>query len=279
MQLSLPVAHQFKRAFAVWRWSLVAALIASTLVILQDVLYGGLPVQTRFDIALAQYTLPWLTWALLAPALLLMFAHFPIDLRDPWRPLAAHFAVSILVVGLKLVLTVPITAVLIWKPLSVGTADGVRWLLANRAASNLVIYWMLLAAYTSYRYYSMNAGVDRDEVPGDPLIRIPVRLGERTGFVPIDEISFIEAERNQLVIHTGKAQHSIRSALRDLELRLPRHRFLRIHRSRLINLDRVETIEPWGRGDYVLIMKDGSRLLSGKTYREAVRRILQISQS
>ena len=103
-----------------------------------------------------------------------------------------------------------------WEP-----RTALRWLLANRAGSNLVIYWMLLAAYTSYRYYNMNAGVDRDEAPDeapdDPLSRIPVRLGERTGFVPIDEISFIEAERNQLVIHTANAQHSIRSALHDLE--------------------------------------------------------------
>jgi hypothetical protein len=279
MQLSLPVAHQVKRAFAVWRWSIVAALIATTLVIVQDVLYGGLPVQTRFDIALAQYTLPWLTWALLAPALLLMFAHFPIDLRDPWRPLAAHFVVSILVVGLKLVLTVPITAVLIWNPLSVGTADGVRWLLANRATSNLVIYWMLLAAYTSYRYYTLSAGVDREEAPGDPLSRIPVRLGDRTRFVAIGEINFIEAERNQLIIHTSSARHSIRAALHELERRLPRHRFLRIHRSRLVNVDRVEAIEPWGRGDYVLIMKDGRQLVSGKTYREAVRSLLQVTES
>jgi hypothetical protein len=279
MQLLLPVAHLLTRASAVWRWSLLAALIASTLVIAQDVLYGGLPAQTRFDIALAQYTLPWFTWALLAPALLLMFARFPIDLRDPWWSLAGYSLVSVLVVGVKLVLTVPITAVLIWKPLSVETVDGVRWLLANRATSNLIIFWMLLAVYTGYRYYTLNAGVDRDEASRDPLSRIPVRLGERTGFVPIEDISFIEAERNHLVVHTANAQHSIRSTLHDLEHRLPHHRFVRIHRSRLINLDRVEAIEPWGRGDYLLIMKDGSRLVSGKTYREAVRRLLQVSQS
>lgn len=279
MQQSPHVAPKLKRAFAVWRWSILAALIASTLVILQDVLYGGLPAQTQFGIALAQYTLPWFTWALLAPALLLMFAHFPIDLRDPWRPLAGYFVVSILVVGLKLVLTAPITAVLIWKPLSVETMDGVRWLLANRATSNLIIFWMLLSAYTGYRYYTLSAGVDRDEAPSDPLSRIPVRLGDRTRFVAIGEISFIEAERNQLVIHTAGARHSIRAALHELQRRLPPHRFLRIHRSRLVNVDRIEAIEPWGRGDYVLIMKDGRQLVSGKTYREAVRSLLQVTES
>ena len=266
-----------RHAFSVWRWSALAALIASTLVILQDVLYGGLPSQTPFGIALAQYTLPWFTWAALAPLILLLFVRFPIDLHSPWLQLAAYFLISILIVGVKLVLTVPVTALLIWQPLGVATLDGLGWLLANRATSNLIIFWLLLAAYTSYRYYRLSTQAFQPEATLDPLNRIPVRLGDRTAFVNLDEINHIEAERNQLIVHTGTGQHGVRSTLQDLEARLPAQRFLRIHRSRLVNVDQIEAVEPWGRGDYVLIMKNGQRLVSGKTYREAIRRILHIT--
>jgi hypothetical protein len=267
------------RTVSVWRWSSVAALFASALVIVQDVLYGGLPTETPFGIAIAQYALPWFTWAALAPLILILFIQLPIDLRRPWWPLGGYVVISILIVGLKLVITVPVTALLIWQPLGVATADGVRWLLAHRATPNLITFWLFLAAYTGYRYYRLAGQTARAEAPADPLNRIPVRIGDRTRFVSLEEVSHIETERNQLTIYTSHGQHGLHSTLQDLEARLPAQRFLRIHRSRLVNVDRIDAVEPWGRGDYVLIMKNGQRLISGKTYRDAIRRILHISQS
>jgi hypothetical protein len=267
-------------AIHVWRGAALAALIATALVVFQDALFGGLPTDTPIAIAFAQYSLPWLMWAALAPALLFAFAKFPIDLHNPRRALGGYVLASIVVVGLKLVLSVPLTALLVWRPLDVPTADGMRWLLANRGSANLVIFWLLLATYTCYRYYRLGAGADAfANQPADVLARIPIRNGERTAFVPLQDVSFIEAERNQVVIHTRSGQHGIRTTLQELEVRLPPRSFLRIHRSRMVNLDSVEAVEPWGRGDYVLILRDGTRLLSGKTYRDAIRRILHVSST
>jgi len=52
-------------------------------------------------------------------------------------------------------------------------------------------------------------------------------------------------------------------------------KFMRIHRSRLVNIDRVREIQPWFKGDFVLILADGTRLVSGRTYRERVRQLIR----
>jgi two-component system LytT family response regulator len=61
----------------------------------------------------------------------------------------------------------------------------------------------------------------------------------------------------------------------QLEQRLPAGDFIRIHRSTLVNLERVAQVQPWLKGDYVLILRDGTRLVSGRTYRERVQRLLR----
>jgi hypothetical protein len=269
---------QVTRILRVWGWAILVGLFASGLIVLQDLLYGGLPTETPASVAIAQYTLPWITWALLAPLMLYLFAHFPIDLQRPARALGLYLAIGVLIVGVKLVVTAPAAAILIWQPLSVGWRDGVRWLLANRAASNLLMFWLFLTGYTAFRYYRAAASA-KDSRPDLPaLVRLPVRAGHGTSFVCLNEVSFIEADRNQLLLYTGKARHPVRSTLGELESRLPGE-FVRVHRSRIVNIDHVSRIEPWGRGDFVLILRDGTRLVSGKTYRDAIRRLLDGSEA
>ena len=201
---------------------ILAAFAAAALVVLQDALYGGLPSGTPLQIAIAQYTLPWLTWAALAPPPLFLFALYPIDLAKPLRGLSAYLAIGVFAVGVKLVASALPAALLIWQPLGVTWQDGLRWLFAVRAASNLVMFWLFVGCYTSYRYY--RAGSARTQQPALPPIleRLPVRAGEGTAFVAVAEISFIEAERNQLVVHSSNVRHTLRSTLQELELRLPR---------------------------------------------------------
>ena len=56
---------------------------------------------------------------------------------------------------------------------------------------------------------------------------------------------------------------------------MPPSRFLRSHRSRLVNVERVREVQPWFRGDFLLILQDGTRLVSGRTYRERVKQLIR----
>ncbi|HXT29837.1 MAG TPA: LytTR family DNA-binding domain-containing protein, partial [Vicinamibacterales bacterium] len=63
--------------------------------------------------------------------------------------------------------------------------------------------------------------------------------------------------------------------LADLERRLPASRFIRIHRSFIIQADRIQSVQPWFKGDYVITLRDGTRLHSGRTYRQRIQDLLK----
>ena len=67
----------------------------------------------------------------------------------------------------------------------------------------------------------------------------------------------------------------MRETMADIESKLPRERFLRIHRSIIVNVERVREVQPWFKGDYVLILNDGTKLRSGRVYRTAVQSLIR----
>ena len=107
------------------------------------------------------------------------------------------------------------------------------------------------------------------------LDRIAVKADGRVVFIRVNEIDWIEADDDLVRIHTGKVVHAHRSTLTHLEERLPASKFLRVHRSTLVNVDRIREIQPWFQGDWVLILADGTRLHSGKSYRSKVREYIE----
>src|SRR5688500_2452533 len=107
------------------------------------------------------------------------------------------------------------------------------------------------------------------------LDRLDVQSDGRVIFIRVGEIDWIEADDDLVRIHVGKSVHPHRSTLTHLEERLPASKFLRIHRSTLVNVDRIREIQPWFQGDWVLILNDGTRLHSGKSYRGKVREYIE----
>jgi len=105
--------------------------------------------------------------------------------------------------------------------------------------------------------------------------RLAVRSGERTIFVRFDDIDWIDVEGDYARLHAGQDTHLLRETLGDLERRLPSTRFIRIHRSFIVQADRIQSVQPWFKGDYVLILRDGTRLQSGRTYRERVQALMR----
>jgi hypothetical protein len=269
------VIPHIARSLQVWRIASIIACACIALTALQAVLFDGIDQTVQPDIAAAQFILPWLTWALLAPALWFLFETFPFNLSRPWTFLAIHAMGGIIIVALKLLVTAPLAALFIWRPLGVSWTDGINWLLAHRSGANLVMFWALLSAYTAYRYYQSGAQPRENSEPNRALDRLPVRAGDGTAFVALEHVTLIEADRNQTIVFAGNERHTTRATLRDLETRLSSNQFLRIHRARIINIAHVARIEPWGRGDYVIVMKNGGRVLSGKTYRSAVKQLLR----
>jgi two-component system LytT family response regulator len=98
-----------------------------------------------------------------------------------------------------------------------------------------------------------------------PRSRLIVKSGGRVLFVSVAEIAWIEAIGNYVALHVGQDKHLLRGPLCELEERLPPGRFLRIHRSTLVNIDAVREVHPLFQGESVVLLKDGTRLEASRS--------------
>jgi two-component system LytT family response regulator len=102
----------------------------------------------------------------------------------------------------------------------------------------------------------------------DRLTRLVIKSAGRIVFLRVEEIDWVEAADNYVRVHAGKESHLIRETLQSLEKRLDAAKFLRIHRSFLVNLDRIRELQPVFHGDYAVKLADGTELTLSRNYRE-----------
>jgi two-component system LytT family response regulator len=109
--------------------------------------------------------------------------------------------------------------------------------------------------------------------------RFPTRLAVRDAkgvyFVPVADIDRVEADGNYVALWAKGRRHLLRESMRGLEERLDPDRFVRIHRSIMVAVDRIARLEPWGHGEYLVTLADGSRVTSSRTYGERLQALLR----
>jgi len=106
------------------------------------------------------------------------------------------------------------------------------------------------------------------------LERLAVQSGSRSVLIAIDEIDWLEAEGKYVRVHVREQAYLIRDTLRRLEAVLDPARFLRIHRSIIVNAERIREVEAYFRGEYILFLRNGTRLESGRAYKSVIQRLL-----
>jgi two-component system LytT family response regulator len=100
------------------------------------------------------------------------------------------------------------------------------------------------------------------------LDRIAIRSRGRIGYVRTAEVTFLESAGNYVRIHTVSESHMIRETLASIESKLDPKRFVRIHRTTIVNVDSIRELRPWFGGDYIVVMNDGTELTLSRTFRE-----------
>ena len=118
----------------------------------------------------------------------------------------------------------------------------------------------------------------RDLLDARPTDRLVIRTRGKISFLKPSEIDWIEADGKHAKLHAGKETHVVRQQLQRLESRLAPHGFVRVHRSAIVNVDRIKELEPWFHGEYVVILKDGTKLTSSAAHSEALHRIIDAAK-
>ncbi|HXI53798.1 MAG TPA: LytTR family DNA-binding domain-containing protein [Candidatus Saccharimonadales bacterium] len=110
--------------------------------------------------------------------------------------------------------------------------------------------------------------------PGQYLSRVAVKSAGRVLFLKAGEIDWIEAAGNYVNLHVGKESYLLRGRMSELEKRFDPEQFFRIHRSTMVNLDRVKELQPLFKGESIVILKDGQQLSASRSCSQRLQAFL-----
>jgi two-component system, LytTR family, response regulator len=110
--------------------------------------------------------------------------------------------------------------------------------------------------------------------PSRYVERLIIKTDGRVFFLKTDEIEWIEAEGNYVALHVGKKRYLFREAISSLEKELDPRKFQRIQRSAIVNIDCIRELQPWFRGDYRVVLQDGTELKLSHRYKENLDKYL-----
>jgi two-component system LytT family response regulator len=123
------------------------------------------------------------------------------------------------------------------------------------------------------RLLALMKDMRRDQPKTDRLV---VKSGGRLFFLRADEIDWIEAAGNYVRLHVGSQSHLLRETMNGIEARLDPERFFRIHRCRIVNVERIQEMQPWLNGEYSVVLRTGVRLTLSRGYREKLQEKLKV---
>ncbi len=108
----------------------------------------------------------------------------------------------------------------------------------------------------------------------EPIDRVVIKSGGRIYFLKTEEIDWVESAGDYLSLHSNSQAHLIRETMGDFYAKLNPRKFIRIHRSTIVNIERIKDIRPLFKGEYVITLTSGKRLKSSRGYRHELQPLL-----
>jgi two-component system LytT family response regulator len=106
------------------------------------------------------------------------------------------------------------------------------------------------------------------------LERLVIKNNGHLFFLKTEEVDWFEAEGNYVRLHAGKETCLLRDTISSLEGQLDPKKFVRVHRSAIVNIDRIQELQPWFHGEYRIVMRDGEQLTLSRSYRDKLNDLL-----
>ena len=115
----------------------------------------------------------------------------------------------------------------------------------------------------------------RARTPATSLERVVIKEQGRIFFLGVDEIDWLCAQGNYVELHAGRETHLLRETVDGMEGKLDSGKFIRLRRSTIVRTERIKEMQPLFNGEYVVILKDGTRLQSSRRYRKNLDALLK----
>jgi two-component system, LytTR family, response regulator len=123
------------------------------------------------------------------------------------------------------------------------------------------------------RLYGLLANANKQD-NGGVIKRFPVRRGNEFTFIQVADVDWIEGLGDYAGLHVGGRTHLVREPLTVLEARLDPTQFVRVHRSTIVQVERIVRVEPSANRDAVVTLRDGKTLRVSRTYRSRLQELL-----
>jgi two-component system, LytTR family, response regulator len=107
--------------------------------------------------------------------------------------------------------------------------------------------------------------------------RLVIKSGGKVVFLKLDEIDWVEAAANYVHIHAGNEGYYMRETMNSFESRLDATRFIRIHRSTIVNLSKIKELQPCNNGEFIVVLRNGKELSLSRGFRDRIQNFLQRS--
>lgn len=112
------------------------------------------------------------------------------------------------------------------------------------------------------------------QAASERLTKFVVKDAGRVFFVPVEATDWLEASGNYVGLHVGGRTHLVHETLSEIEQAIDPRKFLRIHRSTIVNVDRIKELQPFANGEFVVILHDGTRLKLSRSFRDRANAVL-----
>ncbi|MFI5183641.1 MAG: LytR/AlgR family response regulator transcription factor [Vicinamibacteria bacterium] len=112
------------------------------------------------------------------------------------------------------------------------------------------------------------------KAPQGPLERLVVKSSGRLFFLRVEEIDWIESSGNYVCLHVGGESHLLRETMNGIETKLDPARFIRIHRTAIVNIDRIKELQPLFHGEYDVVLRTGITLTLSRGYRDRIQGLI-----
>ena len=219
--------------------------------------------------------IPWYAWAVIAPVLMLVLDRLPWRELRSWRRALLYAGLAVVAIAVQASLT---GLALGWwwsfpSPVPLDPVWHIADQLRNRTTLSLLIVWLITAIYhASVRTAPAQVAEAAPALPTTGPITL--RTADRIRFVDPHAIDWIEADGDYVIVHVGATNHRIRETISSMERRVPPELLVRVSRSAIVNLSAVREMQRWFRGNFVIILRDGTKVTTGARYRDRiVRRI------
>lgn len=235
----------------------------------------------------------WLPWLLISPFIFYFGRRYPI-VPGQWKTaFTVHLPISIVLV-LFYVLAINIISSLFESvPLFSNRFNAnYKTILLMTFHWDLMTYWLILAGAHAFYFYrnqrTQNQYQASMDLPEDvskitigkskqeyqPLSKLVIKNAGDVVLLNTNEIDWIEAADYYVQIHANGKQHLLRKTMKEMAQNLDSRQFIRIHRSTIVNIDRIRKMVPGDHGDYYVILHNGKELKLSRHRREQLQTVL-----